>query len=80
MQIPYLEASSIATATATCHQNNLRLFNHGVVTCADQTHHFDASGALTIASGWNAIAQKPCRISLFDIFALQDLYPLNTSF
>ena len=31
----YLLASSMATATATCHKNNLRLFHHGVVTCAE---------------------------------------------
>ena len=35
-------ASSIATRAATCHKNNLRLFRHGVVTCADETHHFDS--------------------------------------
>jgi len=74
--------------------NNLRLFaslfncnsncnssaNHGVVTHTDETHHLYASGAFAIASGWKAFAQKPCHISLFDIFALQNLYPLNTSF
>ena len=54
--------------------------DHGVVTGADQTHHLYASGALAIASGWVALAPKPCRISLFDIFALQNLYSLNTSF
>jgi len=77
----YLLASSIATATATCHQSNRAGYSyHGVVTCADHTHHLYASGALAIASGWKALAQKPCRISLFDIFALQNLYSLNTSF
>ena len=54
--------------------------NHGVVTCADESHHLYASGASAIASGWIAIAQKPCHISLFDILASQNLYPLNTSF
>ena len=44
IQSSYLEASSIATATATCHQNNLRLFDHGVVTGADESHHLYVSG------------------------------------
>ena len=39
-----LLASSIATATATCHQNNLRLFHHGVVAGSDQIHHLCAAG------------------------------------
>ena len=54
--------------------------DRGVVTCADESHHFYASGTFAIASGWIALAQKPCRISLFDIFASQNLYSLNTSF
>ena len=40
----YLLASSIATATATCHKNNLRLFHHGVVASGDETHHLCAVG------------------------------------
>ena len=38
--------------------------HHGVVTCADESHHLDASVAFAIASGWKAAAQKPCRISV----------------
>ena len=39
--------------------------DHRVVTSSDENYHFDASVALAIASGWNAIAKKPCHISLF---------------
>ena len=38
----YLLASSIATATAICHKNNLRLLHHRVVTGADQIPHLGA--------------------------------------
>ena len=71
-----LRLECFLNGNGNCHGHT----DHGVVARADETHHLDASEALAIASGWKALAQKPCRISLFDIFALQNLYPLNTSF
>ena len=39
----YLLASSIATATATCHVKQPAVVsNHGVVTSADESHHLSA--------------------------------------
>ena len=40
----YLLASSFATATATCHVKQPAVVsNHGVVICADETHHLCAA-------------------------------------
>ena len=48
----YLLASSIATATATCHLKQPAVVSsHGVVTGSNETHHLFAVDAFAIASG-----------------------------
>ena len=77
----YLLASSIATATATCHQNNLSVvFNHGVVAGSDQIHRLCAAGEGEGRWENHDMVKNLCTISLFHFIRIAKSFPLNTSF